>query len=116
MVLTASLTQVAVCPSACPACPACLQVADGSYAFVLHTANPLTGQLGEMFGELVPGLGEVLVSDRLTNNRAQPGESQNILAAPKHSLCLVETCLTPTAAPRVQHPPCFCQRHTMVHV
>jgi hypothetical protein len=39
-----------------------LQVADGSYAFVLHTANPLTGQLGEMFGELVPGLGEVLVS------------------------------------------------------
>lgn len=40
-----------------------LQVADGSYAFVLHTANPLTGRLGEMFGELVPGLGEVLVGD-----------------------------------------------------
>jgi hypothetical protein len=39
-----------------------LQIADGSYAFVLHTANPLTGQLGEIFGELVPGLGEVLVS------------------------------------------------------
>jgi phosphoenolpyruvate synthase/pyruvate phosphate dikinase len=39
-----------------------LQVADGSYAFVLHTANPLTGQLGEVFGELVAGLGEVLVS------------------------------------------------------
>lgn len=37
------------------------QVVDGSYAFVLHTANPLTGRLGEMFGELVPGLGEVLV-------------------------------------------------------
>lgn len=39
------------------------EVADGSYAFVLHTANPLTGQLGEMFGELVPGLGEVLVGN-----------------------------------------------------
>jgi phosphoenolpyruvate synthase/pyruvate phosphate dikinase len=38
-----------------------VQVVDGSYAFVLHTANPLTGRLGEMFGELVPGLGEVLV-------------------------------------------------------
>jgi hypothetical protein len=46
----------------CALCPA-LQIADGSYAFVLHTANPLTGQLGEIFGELVPGLGEVLVSD-----------------------------------------------------
>jgi alpha-glucan,water dikinase len=39
------------------------EIADGSYAFVLHTANPLTGQLGEIFGELVPGLGEVLVGN-----------------------------------------------------
>lgn len=44
------------------ACLLLCQVADGSYAFVLHTANPLTGRLGETFGELVPGLGEVLVS------------------------------------------------------
>jgi hypothetical protein len=29
---------------------------------VLHTANPLTGRHGDMFGELVAGLGEVLVS------------------------------------------------------
>jgi phosphoenolpyruvate synthase/pyruvate phosphate dikinase len=39
-----------------------LQVVDGQYAFVLHTANPLTGRHGDMFGELVAGLGEVLVS------------------------------------------------------
>lgn len=44
------------------ACLVLCQVADGSYAFVLHTANPLTGRMGETFGELVPGLGEVLVS------------------------------------------------------
>lgn len=41
---------------------AALQVVDGQYAFVLHTANPLTGRHGDMFGELVAGLGEVLVS------------------------------------------------------
>lgn len=38
-----------------------VQVVDGQYAFVLHTANPLTGRHGDMFGELVAGLGEVLV-------------------------------------------------------
>jgi hypothetical protein len=41
-----------------------LQVVDGQYAFVLHTANPLTGRHGDMFGELVAGLGEVLVSNQ----------------------------------------------------
>jgi hypothetical protein len=60
------LTHTSCCVTPSSVCPcvlsAVLQVADGSYAFVLHTANPLTGQLGEMFGELVPGLGEVLVS------------------------------------------------------
>uniref|UniRef100_A0A383WLS7 Uncharacterized protein n=1 Tax=Tetradesmus obliquus TaxID=3088 RepID=A0A383WLS7_TETOB len=39
------------------------QVVDGQYAFVLHTANPLTGRHGDMFGELVAGLGEVLVGN-----------------------------------------------------
>jgi len=39
-----------------------VQVIDAQYAFVLHTANPLTGRQGDFFGELVPGLGEVLVS------------------------------------------------------
>lgn len=33
------------------------------YAFVLHTANPVTGQRGEVFGEMVVGLGETLVGN-----------------------------------------------------
>jgi alpha-glucan,water dikinase len=60
------------------------EVADGSYAFVLHTANPLTGQLGEMFGELVPGLGEVLVGNypgRALSFSIPPGSSQPELHA-----------------------------------
>ncbi|KAF8071284.1 R1 [Scenedesmus sp. PABB004] len=39
------------------------EVVAAQYAFVLHTANPLTGRKGDMFGELVPGLGEVLVGN-----------------------------------------------------
>ena len=33
------------------------------YAFVLHTANPITGAQGEVFGELVQGMGEALVGN-----------------------------------------------------
>ena len=33
------------------------------YAFVLHTANPITGAKGEVFGELVQGMGEALVGN-----------------------------------------------------
>lgn len=35
----------------------------GEYAFVLHTASPFTGARGEMYGELVCGLGETLVGN-----------------------------------------------------
>ena len=31
------------------------------YAFVIHTANPVTGDRDELYAELVPGLGEILV-------------------------------------------------------
>jgi alpha-glucan,water dikinase len=62
------------------------EVVDGSYAFVLHTANPLTGRLGEMFGELVPGLGEVLVGNypgRALAFSIPPGSNQpEFLALP----------------------------------
>lgn len=35
-----------------------------NYAFVLHTKNPfLEGATDEMYGEIVPGLGEVLVGN-----------------------------------------------------
>ena len=33
------------------------------YAFVVHTANPLTGKRGEIFGEVVAGMGEALVGN-----------------------------------------------------
>ncbi|KAI8469304.1 MAG: pyruvate phosphate dikinase, partial [Monoraphidium minutum] len=39
------------------------QVLPAHYAFVLHTASPLTGRRGEIFGELVSGLGESLVAN-----------------------------------------------------
>jgi len=44
---------------------ACLlqKVVSAQYAFVLHTANPITKDAGEMMGEVVLGLGETLVSN-----------------------------------------------------
>ena len=40
-----------------------MQVVPAEYAFVLHTANPITGARGEVFGELVHGMGEALVGN-----------------------------------------------------
>ena len=40
-----------------------LQVVPAEYAFVVHTANPLTGERGELFGEAVVGMGEALVGN-----------------------------------------------------
>ena len=43
---------------------ACLmQVVPAEYAFVLHTAHPVTGERGRIFGEVVVGLGETLVGN-----------------------------------------------------
>ncbi len=39
------------------------EVVPADYAFVLHTANPLTGDRGELFAEVVLGLGETLVGN-----------------------------------------------------
>ena len=41
----------------------CAQVVPADYAFVLHTAHPVSGQRGELFGELVLGMGEALVGN-----------------------------------------------------
>ena len=38
------------------------RVVPASYAFVIHTRNPATGDAGEVFCELVAGLGEAIVS------------------------------------------------------
>ncbi|GAB4821271.1 hypothetical protein N2152v2_008317 [Parachlorella kessleri] len=39
------------------------QVVPADYAFVLHTADPVTGEHGEVHGELVVGMGEALVGN-----------------------------------------------------
>lgn len=39
------------------------EVIPASYAFVLHTADPLTGEAGKVHGELVVGMGEALVGN-----------------------------------------------------
>ena len=40
-----------------------MELVDAEYAFVLHTANPMTGNADEVFGELCVGLGETLVGN-----------------------------------------------------
>jgi len=40
-----------------------MEVVPATHAFVLHTANPLTGDAGEVFGEVCVGLGEALVGN-----------------------------------------------------
>ncbi len=47
----------------CPHCPRFPQVVPAQYAFVLHTAHPITRNRGDMFGEMVVGLGETLVGN-----------------------------------------------------
>lgn len=39
------------------------EVVEADYAFVIHTANPINGNRGEIFGEVVLGLGETLVGN-----------------------------------------------------
>ena len=40
-----------------------MQVVPAQYAFVVHTANPISKQKGETFGEVVMGMGEALVGN-----------------------------------------------------
>ena len=44
-------------------CHMTLQVVPADYAYVLHTANPVTGAEDQMFGEVAVGMGEVLVGN-----------------------------------------------------
>lgn len=39
------------------------EVAPADYAFVIHTVNPANGNPGQLFAEVVPGLGETLVGN-----------------------------------------------------
>jgi alpha-glucan,water dikinase len=38
-------------------------VVNAEYAFVIHTVHPLTGNRDELYGEVVPGLGEAIVNN-----------------------------------------------------
>ena len=51
-----------------------MEVVPAEHAFVLHTANPLTGNAGEVFGEVCVGLGEALVGN-------EPGSALSFTAA-----------------------------------
>uniref|UniRef100_A0A7S0RVE0 Pyruvate phosphate dikinase AMP/ATP-binding domain-containing protein n=1 Tax=Pyramimonas obovata TaxID=1411642 RepID=A0A7S0RVE0_9CHLO len=66
------------------------KVVPAKYAFVLHTANPLSGNTEEMLGEVVVGLGETLVSGTpgraLTFTCAKDGSNVKIVSKPsKHT-------------------------------
>jgi len=73
---------------------ACLlqPVVPAKYAFVLHTANPLTGNKDEMLGEMVVGLGETLVSNTpgraLAFSCAKDGSDVKLLACPSKRTAL----------------------------
>ena len=54
------------------------EVVDAEYGFVIHTANPLSGNREELYAEVVLGLGETLVSNH-------PGSALRI-ACPKGEL------------------------------
>jgi phosphoenolpyruvate synthase/pyruvate phosphate dikinase len=40
-----------------------MELVDAEFAFVVHTANPVTGDADEIFGEICVGLGETLVGN-----------------------------------------------------
>ncbi|WIA21598.1 hypothetical protein OEZ85_000786 [Tetradesmus obliquus] len=62
------------------------QVLPGEYAFVLHTASPFSGARGEMYGEMVCGLGETLVGNHpgrpLAFSDKPDGSEMQLLALP----------------------------------
>lgn len=66
--------------------PALPQVLPGQYAFVLHTASPFSGARGEMYGEMVCGLGETLVGNHpgrpLAFSDRPDGSDMQLLALP----------------------------------
>eukprot|EP00775_Hariotina_reticulata_P004810 gene4810-5058_t len=68
------------------------QVLPAEYAFVLHTASPFSGARGEMYGELVCGLGETLVGNHpgrpLAFSDRPDGTDLQLLALPSKRLGL----------------------------
>lgn len=62
------------------------------YAFVLHTADPFTGREEDLYGELVKGLGETLVSNfpgrALSFRSPKSSPDPSVLAYPAKSVAL----------------------------
>ena len=44
-----------------------MELVPAEYSFVLHTANPVTGNQHEVYGEICVGLGEALVGNEPGN-------------------------------------------------
>ncbi len=68
------------------------QVIPADYAFVIHTVNPSTGNSGELFAEVVLGLGETLVGNHpgraLSFSWAKATGRLNLLSFPSKSFAL----------------------------
>ncbi|CEM06669.1 unnamed protein product [Vitrella brassicaformis CCMP3155] len=65
-----------------------------SYAFVLHTQNPFSDEKDEVYGEVVPGLGETLVGNypgRALSFRVKKGEKPQIVSFLSKSVALRPT-------------------------
>jgi len=59
------------------------RVVNADFSFVLHTCNPLSGKNDELYGEIVPGLGETLVGNH-------PGTALGFVYRKKsRTLCLI---------------------------
>jgi alpha-glucan,water dikinase len=68
------------------------EVVEAEYAFVIHTVNPLNGNRGELYAEVVLGLGETLVGNypgrALSLVCSKTGGRSTILAYPSKSIGL----------------------------
>jgi alpha-glucan,water dikinase len=72
------------------------RVVPADYAFVLHTTNPSTGDAGEIYGELVAGLGETLVGNypgralsfALRKDALASGDAPRVLGFPSKCVAL----------------------------
>jgi len=68
------------------------EVVEADYSFVIHTANPVTGERDEIYAEVVLGLGETLVGNypgRALSYTCRKGESEpQLLSFPSKSIGL----------------------------
>lgn len=61
----------------------CQRVVPVRYAFVIHTANPVSGDADEIYAELVIGLGEAIVSGAVPGSALAFSARKDALDAPR---------------------------------